>query len=162
MGEGTILILSVHISTGGTPSCWQGGTPKMAVLPSQVRIGSTPVTDQDREYPHPRSRQGCPYPRSGWGFSHLRSGLGGTPPVQVPGQDRNTIVCTWYAVGGLPPAFTQGEFLDLFCLQIIVNVNLTSKYFKNYTIWNVWFRSLALCFQPFRHCLLVWDFFLLV
>ena len=71
---------------GVPPSCWWGG------------VGNIP--SQARGYPHPD--------------------LGWAPcPGQVPGQDggggsspnQNSMVCTCYAAGGMPLAFTQEDFL---------------------------------------------------
>ena len=48
-----------------------------------------------------------PHPWMGWGVPLSRSdpmGAGGTPYG-------NSIVCTYYAVGGMPLAFTQEDFL---------------------------------------------------
>ena len=101
--------------------CGQGGTP----FPDPGRSGATPF-----QGPGGGRGQGV-----GW-YPFLGPGGGrGYPPVQVKSQDggggrgqaggvlpvqvrsrggypyRNSIACTCYAAGGMPLAFTQGDFL---------------------------------------------------
>ena len=96
------------------------------VLFSQVSVcphlGGGVTHLADRGYPFLLD-WGVPHP-SQWGYppSKVRMGGGvpqGTPscPGQVPGQEdggtpnQNSTVCTCYAVGGMPLAFTQEDFL---------------------------------------------------
>ena len=104
-GEGIIFSLSVHTSRGGVPTFPGGGGTYLPVggdtylprsgqggyLPSRWGAGGT--------YPH-QSR----YPPT-----HV-----GTPPHQgryPPPPHWNSMACACYAVGGMPLAFTQEDFL---------------------------------------------------
>ena len=95
---------------GGTPFSGHdgGGVPHsrfgIPPIPVQVRTGGTPFPGQDRE-------GALPLPLSvGWGTppqsrSQVRRG-GGTS-----NWNWNSMACTCYAVGGMPLAFTQEDFL---------------------------------------------------
>ena len=85
----------------GTPS-WHG----KGVPPVQTWEGGTPP-DLGRGY-HPQYRPGkCPPPIK----------KEGVPPIQVPGQDGNSMTCICYVAGGMPLAFTQEDFLVFFWLD---------------------------------------------
>ena len=139
MREGNIFTLCVspHLDGGGgghsLPRSRWGGIPlprsRQGGIPSQVQVG----------VPLPRSRQGGIPSQVQVGVPLLRSRQGGTPfpslgggtPTwewvpppgkgvtphsgQVPGWGgtpyQSSIVCTCYAVGGVPLSFTQEDFL---------------------------------------------------
>ena len=122
---------------GGGGVCVPHCRSEWRVPPSQVRMGGNagyPIPGQNGGYSLPRSGLGVPpsqirmgegtesrsgrggYPPSagwgvtlsaGWGTHSCpgpRSGQGGTP-------NWNSMTCTCYAVGGMPLAFTQEDFL---------------------------------------------------
>ena len=81
------------------------------VTPSQVRMGGTPS----------QVRMGRGYPflgqDRGGTQSKVRAGRGGGVSPNW-----NSIVCTCYAAGGMPLAFTQEDFLievEFFCLVLM-------------------------------------------
>ena len=140
--RGTYPSVQVQGQDGSTPIPGQdGGTPLarrvtpyqedgVPPIQVQVRIGVSPigrkglpppigrmevppvkVPGQDRGYFHARSGWGYP-PVSRMGIHPFRSGHrsgqgGGTP-------NQNSIACTCYAVGGMPLAFMQEDFLVSF------------------------------------------------
>ena len=79
----------------GTPILPDGGTlfPGLdgGVPPSEVKMGGTPIQDQDGEYPHPRSGQGYPGTCDG--------------SIPCPDQGAGTPIQTW---DGIPPCPNLG------------------------------------------------------
>ena len=103
---------------GSTPSqVWMGGTPfkiRMGVSPlSKTRWGTShlrldvilPLSKTGwGTSPPPSAEWGTPHPYLGWGVApHQR--LDGVPPPNI------STASTCYAVGGVPLAFTQEDFL---------------------------------------------------
>ena len=89
-----------HVRTGGTTS--------------QVWMGGTPIPGLDRRVPYSRSGWGYPIPGLDRGYPHPKSRSGwGTPP-----QSRDSsIASTCYAVGSMPLAFMQEDFLASDCFS---------------------------------------------
>ena len=85
---------------GCTPSSWQGGTPSswQGVPPSSWQ--GYPWGTPGQGYPWQGPRAGVPCPLAG-----------GTPQQGILPPNRSSIACTCYAVGGMPLAFTQEDFL---------------------------------------------------
>ena len=114
-GEGTVFSLSVHTSLGAGViplSCWRMGYPHprsgQGGYPVVGHDGGTPILGQDGGYPHPRSGGGTPIPGQNGEYpppsrSQIRTGVG------YP--NWNSIACTCYAVGSMPLAFKQEDFL---------------------------------------------------
>ena len=189
-GGGTHQVLmGVHpffLMGGGTPSFPTGGIPilpsQVGVLPSflmrvppsfltgdylDLRSGweGTPISGQDR---------GVSHPRSGWGYPHRGippvltwpgMGYSPSPPVQV----RNSIACTRYAVGGMPLAFMQGDFLvciDKLYFQLeLVNcvVVLCVDTFRIISLRKVSFKlsQSTIVFNHIKIVLLAWRAFII-
>ena len=134
--------VSVHPSV-----CLQGGVPQSGPAwrgyPSQVQLGDTPAKSSQgvpwsgpvrqvpkMGYPHRdgQVRTGR-YPT--WGNPTL-PGMGLSPLPPPPGQD--SIWSTWYAVVGMPLAFTQEDFLvflivvrSLRSISILYNTKLNAN-----------------------------------
>ena len=140
MTGGYIFTLSVHTSTGGTPSPTRppsrsdhrtgggwGGAGRVPPHPgSDPRMGGwgwVPPCRPSRS--DPRTGMGgweCGYPLPHPGQIPGRGGQGRVPPHpgQIPGWGVggtpywNSIACACYAAGGMPLAFTHEDFLVLF------------------------------------------------
>ena len=116
----------------GTPSqVWIGGgypfpgLDGMGVSPSDVWMGGTPFPGLDWGYPlqmvwvgdtPSQVRTGRHLSRTGWVYPHPDLGRGPLPPrrsgPRVGGTPyHNSLTCSCYAVGGMPLAFTQEDFL---------------------------------------------------
>ena len=112
---------------GGYPISGWGGTPSQVrgtqgIPPARSGWGSTqstPHPDLGSGTPHLDLGRGTPYLR--WGPPYLDLGQGtphlrwGTPPLPEMGYPppitQSSIASTCYAVGGVPLAFTQEDFL---------------------------------------------------
>ena len=118
--EGTVFtgVCLLTFRGGGTPSGWWG------VPPSQVWMGrGTPFPGLDGDTPFPVSGQEVP-PAGGTpgrvhppGRGYLPPLPGGTPPTRGYPHQTST-ACTCYAVGGMPLAFTQEDFLVRHCFAL--------------------------------------------
>ena len=111
MTEGNVFTLSTIAWGTPFPGLDRGGIRK---------DGSTPPPRLGRMgYPPTPSQEGwgTPPPIQTWEWgTHTPP-----PPVQVRSQDgetpnRNSVACTCYVAGGIPLAFTQGDFLVVIIL----------------------------------------------
>ena len=108
---GYIFTLSTICGGGGVPHLADRGYPLPRSgwegYPIQL-TGGTHFPGLDGGYPI--QLMGVPLPRSGWGVPHPADGgatppAGGTPWQGLPTY-QSSIVCTCYAAGGVPLAFT--------------------------------------------------------
>ena len=126
---------------GGAYPIWPTGasTPfpgQNEGTPSQVKTGGYPIPGQDGGYPIPgqnrgvppsqvrrgtqsQVRMGVPHPRSGWGgggYPGYPQAGWGIPLFRCQVPYWNSMVCTCYAVGGMPLVLMQEDFSCLHSL----------------------------------------------
>ena len=110
MREGNIFSLFTLVGGGVTPSqVWKKGVPHprsgQGGTPSQVQMWGTPI--KDRMWYHPS--------KTGWGTPPIQDWVHPHPRLDrvVPPPVRRLIskAGTCYAAGGVPLAFTKGDFL---------------------------------------------------